>query len=112
MLNLVVKSAEATTTSAGITIDWGAIGLVAVAGFVVTLIICTSFAVGTRLLAVGASDIIVPEGLEADSPGVVDGERISPRPAIATLGAWICYAIGIAAVAYGIYMVIPAFHAH
>jgi hypothetical protein len=91
-------------------LDWGSIAFVFVVGLVVTVLITSAFAVGTRLLAVGAPDAIVHAGMEADDPGVVTPARTEPRPVVATIGAWVCYAIGIVAVAYGLYMVIPAFH--
>jgi hypothetical protein len=101
--------ADAPSTS-WLGVDWGAIGLVFVVGLIATLVVTGSFAVGTRLLAVGAPDVVVPPGGDADDPAAVTPPRTTPRPAPATVGAWACYAIGIAATLYGIYLVIPLFH--
>jgi hypothetical protein len=91
-------------------VDWGAIVVVFVVGIVATVVITGSYAFGTRLLAVGAPPVLVPPGSEADGPDVIELPRTTPRPAIATLGAWLCYAVGIVAAGYGIYLVIPLFH--
>jgi len=73
-----------------IDIDWGAFGLVLVAALVASVVIVVFYSVALRLLAVGG-----------------DGGR---RPAAATIGAVVCIAICVAAVLYGIYLVIPLFH--
>jgi hypothetical protein len=73
-----------------IDIDWGALALVTGTTLVAAVVIVTLYSFGLRLLAVG--------------------EDAAHRPAIATLGAWVCIAIGAAAVLYGIYLVIPLFH--
>lgn len=93
-------------------VDWGSIALVFVVALIVTVAIASSFAVGTRLLAVGAPDIEVAPGEEADGPNAIVRPRREPRPFGATIGAWAFYAIGAAAAVYGIYLVVPLFHAH
>jgi hypothetical protein len=99
-----------STAKGWLGVDWGAIGLVLLVAFAVTVVITGSFAVGTRLLAVGAPDVVAPAGGDPDDPAAVTPPRLTPRPMPATVGAWACYAIGIAATVYGIYLVIPAFH--
>jgi hypothetical protein len=85
-------------------IDWGALALVTVVTLVATVVIVTFYSVGLRLLAVrGPSAVPVHATPGADA---VDG----PRPLVATIGAWLCIAVGVAAVLYGIYLVIPLFH--
>ncbi|MFT4212340.1 MAG: hypothetical protein QM626_10770 [Microbacterium sp.] len=91
-------------------VDWGAIGLVFVVGLVATVVIVGCYALGTRLLAVGAPDVEVPDGGDPEGPAAIVRPRRQPRPALATVGAALCYAVGIAATLYGIYLVIPAFH--
>jgi hypothetical protein len=73
-----------------IDINWGAFGLVFVAALVAAVVIVLFFSVAMRLLSLG------PDG--------------GHRPVPATVGAIVCIAICIAAVLYGIYLVIPLFH--
>ncbi|AXH34519.1 hypothetical protein DVJ78_02990 [Humibacter sp. BT305] len=73
-----------------IDIDWGAFVLVFAVALAATVAIVASYSVGLRLLATGA-----------------DAKH---RPAIATAGAFVCFAIGVAAVLYGLYLIIPQFH--
>jgi hypothetical protein len=74
-----------------IRIDWAAFGLVLVSALVAAMLIVVFFAVAMRLLALGP-----------------DPRR---RPLPATIGAFLCIAVCVAAVLYGIYLVIPLFHA-
>jgi hypothetical protein len=113
MQSSILLAAAAVTTAAPsgwLGVDWGAIALVFVVGLVVTVGITSAFAIGTRLLAVGAPDVVVPAGGEADDPTVVSVPRTTPRPVSATVGAWLCYALGAIAAVYGIYLVVPVFH--
>ncbi|GAA4159526.1 hypothetical protein GCM10022286_14100 [Gryllotalpicola daejeonensis] len=90
-------------------IAWGALGV----EFIVSLIaaggVVSIFALGLRMPAVGAP-------LEARAAGdverVADGELplSHQRPTWASLAAYLCFAIAIAAVLYGIYLIIPQFH--
>jgi hypothetical protein len=92
-------------------IDWLSLLLVLVVALVATVVVVGSFSLATRLMAVGAPDIEVPAGEEPDGPSAVVRPRVAPRPAAATLAAGACYAVGVAATLYGIYLVIPLFHA-
>jgi len=103
-------AATASASADWLGVDWGSILLVFVAGMAVTVVITASYAFGTRLLAVGAPDVVVPAGSEPDSPDAVQPPRTMQRPVVATIGAWLCFAVGIIAAAYGLYLVIPAFH--
>jgi predicted cation transporter len=69
-------------------VDWGAFVVVLLVALVATVVIVISYATGLRLLAVG-------------------GER---RPAAASFAAYACFAVGVAAVLYGIWLLIPQFH--
>jgi hypothetical protein len=73
-----------------IDIDWGAFGLVLVAALVASVVIVVFYSVALRLLSTG--------------------EDRAHRPAPATIAAIGCIAICVAAVLYGIYLVIPLFH--
>jgi hypothetical protein len=107
---MVVYAADSTAPTGWLGVDWDAIGLVFVVGLVVTVVVATVFALATRLLAVGAPDIEPAPGEEPDGPNAVVRPRLTPRPASATVGAWLLYAVAAAVVVYGIYLVIPLFH--
>lgn len=83
-------------------VDWGAIALVAATTLVAAVVIVTLYSLGLRLLAVGS-----PNDL-ADGSG--SAAAASPRPLIATVGAVVCIGIGVLAVLYGVYLVVPLFH--
>ncbi|THG35280.1 hypothetical protein E6C70_04255 [Glaciibacter flavus] len=86
-------------------IDWAAFVLVFVVTLAAGLAVVSFYATGLRLLAVGAQDDTV------DSSGtLVRGERDRPRPAGATAGAYVAFALAAAAVLYGLYLLIPQFH--
>jgi hypothetical protein len=90
-------------------IAWSSLGI----EFIVSLIaaggVVSVFALGLRLLAVGAP---VEARAAGDVERVADGELSlsHQRPAWASLAAYLCFAIAIAAVLYGIYLIIPQFH--
>ena len=88
------REAAATVSSGWLGVDWGALAWVTVTTLVAAVVIVTFYSLGLRLLAVGSS---------------TDGAA-SHRPPAATVGAVVCIAIGVAAVLYGIYLVIPVFH--
>lgn len=72
-------------------VDWGAFVVVFLVAFAATAVIVSSYALGLRLLAVGA-------------------DRRRPRPPAASVGACLCFAVGVAAVGYGLWLLIPQFH--
>jgi hypothetical protein len=73
-----------------IDINWGAFGLVFVSALAAAFVIVLFFSVAMRLLSLGPDQ--------------------KQRPLPATVGAIVCIAICVAAVLYGIYLVIPLFH--
>lgn len=99
-----VGLAQASTPGTGefLGVDWGSIALVAVTALVAVVVVVTFYSLGLRLLAVGS-----PNDL---ADGSASAAGASPRPLIATIGAVICIGIGVLAVLYGIYLVIPLFH--
>lgn len=91
-------------------IDWGAFALVFGVSLSVTLAIVVSFAFGTRILAIGAPDVVAAPGEEADGPNAVTPPRTEPRPVGLTIAGWALYGVGIVATLVGIYLVVPIFH--
>jgi hypothetical protein len=109
MTNLrLIAAASGGSTWLGV--DWGSIALVFVVSLIATVLIATSFAFATRLLAVGAPDIEIVAGGDPDAPDAIVRPRLAPRPMSATIGAGALFAVGIAATLYGVYLVIPYFH--
>ncbi|WP_139003639.1 hypothetical protein [Arthrobacter crystallopoietes] len=72
-------------------IDWFAFVIVAVATLVASMTVVGFYGLGVRLLAVAT---------DADP---------TRQPAV-RLGAYACFAVCVAAVLYGIYLIVPAFH--
>ena len=90
----MLREAAAASSSGWLGVDWGALAWVTVTTLIAAVVIVTFYSLGLRLLAVGSS---------------ADGST-QHRPPAATAGAFVCIAIGVAAVLYGIYLVIPLFH--
>ncbi|MGN7798005.1 hypothetical protein [Leifsonia sp. 22587] len=82
-------------------VDWGSFVVVFLVAFLATVVVVVSYAVALRLLSVGAP-------LDATDGAVT--VRVGRRPVAATAGAYVCFAIGVAAVIYGIWLIIPQFH--
>jgi hypothetical protein len=91
----MITAAEAPGSGEWLGVDWGALAWVTVTALVATVVIVTFYSLGLRLLSVRAAE---------------GGSEMAHRPPIATAGAAVCIAIGIAGVLYGIYLVIPLFH--
>ncbi|MFG6402242.1 MULTISPECIES: hypothetical protein [unclassified Microbacterium] len=91
-------------------VDWGSILLVAIVALVATVVVVGSYSLGVRLLSVGAPDIEMADGDDPEGSAAVVHTRTQARPMAATLGAGVCFAIGIVATLYGIYLVVPLFH--
>jgi hypothetical protein len=95
-------------------IDWAAFGIVALAALVSAAVVVSLFAFGLRLLNVG-------RGVDADdAPGSVETTAsgstsvLQPgarRPRWATIAAVSCFALCSLAVLFGIYLIVPFFHA-
>jgi hypothetical protein len=90
-------------------VDWGAFVVVFVVALAATAVIVTAFALGIRLFAAGATE---PAGVGVDA-GAGAGAAASPaapRSLPATVGGAACFAVGVAAVLYGLWMIVPQFH--
>lgn len=90
-------------------INWAALGIEFVVSLVAAGGAVAIFALALRLLAVGAP----PEVRQsAASERVADGEVAVSyrRPTWASLGAYLCFALDIAVVLFGLYLLIPEFH--
>jgi hypothetical protein len=95
-------------------VDWGAFVVVFLVALAATAVIVTSFALGIRAFAAGAEE---PAGAGAGTgAGASDGTTAAvatgpvSRPAGATAAGLACFAVGVAAVLYGLWMIVPQFH--
>ena len=114
-------------------VDWGAFVVVFVVALAATAVIVTFFALGIRLFAAGATEPVdagsVPAGAggaggagAAGRAGAAGGaapaggaDRLTAAPAAprslpATVGGAACFAVGIAAVLAGLWLIVPQFH--
>ncbi|HEY4269349.1 MAG TPA: hypothetical protein VGM94_14295 [Galbitalea sp.] len=92
------QTAASASTGGFLDVDWNSIALVCVVTLVAVVAVVTLYSTGMRLLAVGSPG----DGSTATSP--------QRRPVIATIGGYACVGVGILAVLYGVYLVIPLFH--
>jgi len=96
-------------------VDWGAFVVVFLVALAATAVIVTSFALGIRAFAAGAEE---PAGAGAGAGAGADGATAAvaagpgpvDRPAGATAAGLACFAVGVAAVLYGLWMIVPQFH--
>ncbi|MCZ2402173.1 hypothetical protein IV498_02995 [Paenarthrobacter sp. Z7-10] len=72
-------------------INWGAFLAVAIATIISAVLVVGLYSVGVRLYAVSVDEHV-------------------PSTRIARVGAYVCFALCAAAVLYGIYLIVPAFH--
>jgi hypothetical protein len=72
-------------------IDWFAFVIVAFATLLASMVVVGFYGLGVRLLAVAT-------------------EAAPTRQSAVRLGAYACFAVCVAAVLYGIYLIVPAFH--
>lgn len=79
--------------------DWGSIALVFISVLIAVVAIVAVYSLGLRLLAVGSPN-----------EGFGMSESRSQRPVAATVGGFACIAVGVAAVLYDLYLVIPPVH--
>lgn len=89
------------------TVDWGALILVAIVSVVAAAVTVALFATGVKLLSlppVGAAAVGSPRDDETDD--VSDGSR----PLAATVGGTACFVLSALVVLFGVYLIIPAFH--
>lgn len=85
-------------------IDWAAFGLVFGVALLAGVGLAGFFSLGLRLLAIGSAD---DPAADAKHDAVAYSDE---RPPIATLGALLCFAVCVAGVLYGLYLIIPQFH--
>jgi hypothetical protein len=91
----------ATPAKGFLGVDWSSIAEVCIVTLIATVAIVTIFSIGLRLLSIGAAD---------DGGDTAAAVAVSPRPLAAALVGYLCVGVSGAAVLYGIYLVIPAFH--
>jgi hypothetical protein len=94
-------------------VDWGAFVVVFLVALAATAVIVTSFALGIRAFAAGAEEPAgAGAGAGAGSDGATAAVAAGPvnRPAAATAAGLACFAVGVAAVLYGLWMIVPQFH--
>jgi hypothetical protein len=102
-------------------VDWGAFVVVFLVALAATAVIVTSFALGIRAFAAGAEEPAgvgagAGAGAGAGSDGATAAVAAGPgpgpvsRPAGATAAGLACFAVGVAAVLYGLWMIVPQFH--
>ena len=97
-------------------IDWGAFVVVFVVALAATAVIVTAFALGIRLFADGAVEVGESDrGRPHPGGGHPDSRASRPaeparRPLTATIGGGACFAVGVAAVLFGLWMIVPQFH--
>ena len=92
-------------------IAWGSLGIEFVVSLVSAVGVVAIFALALRLLAVGAPEH-VRLGVAGGVEQVADGELPlqHARPTWASLGAYLCFAVDIAVVLFGLWLIIPQFH--
>jgi hypothetical protein len=89
-------------------VDWGAFVIVFVVSIIAAGVIVCFYSIAVRLLAIGsADDENADTRVAPQSPEQVAAARAA-RPTVATVGAYLCFAVCGAAVIFGILMVIPA----
>jgi hypothetical protein len=90
----------------GFTIDWSSIGLVAGVGFVAAVGVVLVYTIGLRLLGLGQPVDAAGDHTQYSQ----ETARSGHTPPLAIAGAYLCFAIGAAAVLFGIWLTIPQFH--
>jgi hypothetical protein len=89
-LDVVIAADGAAADGQFLGVDWGSFVLVFVTAMAASVFVVATYAFGLRLLGTGDS--------------------AAERPPAATAVAYLCFAVGVAAVLYGIYLIIPFFH--
>lgn len=108
-------------------IDWAAFGTVFIAALVAATVVVSAYSLGLRLLSVSgripvvepanftdALTTITPAEAKAAAKRAKKAAKKSPltdgQKRLAFIGACGCFAVSVAAVLYGIYLIIPYFH--
>ena len=89
-LDTVIAAEESAGEGQFLGVDWGSFVLVFVVALAASVLVIGTYSLGLRLLGAG--------------------ESRETRPVPATAGAYACFAVGVAAVLYGIYLIVPALH--
>lgn len=109
-------------------IDWAAFAIVFAAALTGTIVVVGLFAVGLRLLVVGgrvpvvvpaeftdAITVVTPAEIAAAEKKAAKAARKNPLTPLqrraAAYGAYVCFGLCGLAVLYGIYLIVPFFHA-
>jgi hypothetical protein len=90
----------------GFTIDWGSIAEVFFVGFVAAVGLVVVYTLGLRLLGTGQPADAAGERTQYSE----ETPRSGTTPPAALTGAGLCFAVGAAAVLFGIWLTIPQFH--
>jgi len=103
---LIIRPLTEAPEGAFLGVDWGAFVVVFAVALLATVAVVVFYALGLRLLAGGALDPV------ADSEGTAAtaGTTVARRSGVRLAGAYTCFAVGAAAVLYGLYLIIPQFH--
>lgn len=87
-------------------VDWGSFVVVLLVALAATVVIVCFYALALRLLSLGAP----LDGSDERSTAPASAAVTVHRPPLATAAAIVCIAVCVAAVLYGIWLVIPQFH--
>ncbi|MCA1217443.1 hypothetical protein [Streptomyces sp. 8L] len=89
-------------------IDWSALGEVAGVSIGATVAVVVLFALGVRVLSgPGPDGEPLAGAAETDGEGAPGSASVAPLPVFV---AGLCFLACLAAVAYGLYLIIPQFH--
>ena len=90
LVTAVRAAEEAAGEGQFLGVDWGSFVLVFVVALPASVLVVATYSLGLRLLGAG--------------------ESRETRPPAATVGAYACFAVGVAGVLYGISLIVPLFH--
>ena len=99
-----VRTADDPGAGQFLGVDWGSFVVVLLVALAATVVIVCFYALALRLLAVGAP----LDGSDERRPAAASAAAFH-RPPIATVAAVVCIAICVAAVLYGIWLIVPQF---
>jgi len=101
----IVRPLAEAPDGAFLGVDWGAFVVVFAVALVATVAVVVFYALGLRLLAGGQLE----PGADVDGHAA-SGTAVVHRSGGRLVGAYACFAVGVAAVLYGLYLIIPQFH--
>jgi hypothetical protein len=100
-------------------IDWSALGQVAGVSIGATVAVAVVFALGVRVLSgpgpageplAGEAEPGMESGTARGAGGAIAVSAPARRPPVALFVAGLCFLACLAAVAYGLYLIVPQFH--